>query len=76
MIGVRQRIKADAEGDLATAHAAATFNALATAGKLDRFEKYLRQPKGAETLDEIMGKWNGLVAAGYPITIREVRHGS
>lgn len=57
-------------------HAAATFNALATHGKLEAFDKYKPKPKGAETLDEVMGKWNGLAAAGYPITIREVRHGS
>lgn len=55
----------------------AQFLMLANNGKLEPLSKYLPSDKSAqpETLDEVMGKWNALVAAGYPIQVKEVTHG-
>ena len=53
MNGARKRIEMQAEGDLATVHAAAQFNALASHGKLKPLKSYrAQQPSkaGAEML--------------------------
>ena len=44
MAGARKRIELQAEGDLATAHAAAQFSALAAHGKLKPVKYYLTKP--------------------------------
>lgn len=68
MKGARKRIELDAEGALQMAHTQAGFSALAHHGKLEPLSKY--RPKPPETLNEVMGKWAALEAAGYPIKIR------
>ena len=72
MKGVRQRIKSDAEGQLATLHAAATFNALAAHGKLEPFRTYIEPVQSPAAMIAMLQT----LGANSDMKIRKVEHGS
>lgn len=74
MDGARKRIELQAEGDLANAHAAAQFNALAAHGKLKPFKAYrAQQPSRAGA--EMLATLRQIQSRGAKMKIRRVANG-
>lgn len=74
MIGARKRIEMQAEGDLATVHAGAQFNALAQHGKLKPLKTYrAQQPSKAGA--EMLATLRHIQARGAKMNIRRLGNG-
>ena len=74
MSGARKRIEMDAEGALATVHAAAQFTALASHGKLKPLKSYTAQ-RPSKAGAEMLATLRQLQSRGAKMNIRRVGDG-
>lgn len=74
MIGAKKRIQMQAEGDLATVHAGAQFNALAQHGKLKPLKSYLPQ-NIAKAGSEMLATLRQIQARGAKMNFRRYGDG-
>jgi len=74
MAGARKRIELQAEGALATVHAAAQFNALASHGKLKPLKSYTAQ-RPSKAGAEMLATLRQLQSRGAKMNIRRVGDG-